>query len=29
MTSRMNPYIQFRDTAKDALEFYARVFGAD
>jgi len=25
----MNPYIQFRDTAKDALEFYARVFGAN
>ena len=29
MTSRMTPYIPFRDTAKDALEFYARVFGAD
>ncbi len=29
MTSRMNPYIQFRDTAKDALEFYARVFGGE
>ena len=29
MTSRMNPYIQFRDTAKDALEFYSRVFGGE
>lgn len=29
MTSRLNPYIQFRDTAKEALEFYARVFGGE
>ncbi len=27
MTSRLNPYIGFDDNAKEALEFYATVFG--
>jgi PhnB protein len=27
MTSRLNPYISFDDTARAALEFYAEVFG--
>lgn len=29
MASRLNPYLQFRDTAKEALEFYRGVFGGD
>jgi len=27
MTTRLNPYLSFRDTAKDAMEFYQSVFG--
>ena len=27
MTSRLNPYLSFRDTAKEAMEFYQSVFG--
>lgn len=29
MTTRLNPYISFRDTARQALEFYHGVFGGD
>ena len=29
MSAKLNPYISFRDTAKDALEFYRTVFGGD
>ena len=29
MTSRLNPYISFDDTARQALEFYQGVFGGD
>src|SRR5690349_1577609 len=29
MTSRLNPYIQFKDNARTALEFYRDVFGGD
>lgn len=29
MTSRLNPYIGFADTARQALEFYRGVFGGD
>jgi PhnB protein len=29
MTSRLNPYISFRDTARQALEFYKEVFGGE
>ena len=29
MTSRLNPYISFRDTARPALEFYRSVFGGE
>lgn len=29
MTSRLNPYISFRDTARQALEFWHSVFGGD
>ena len=29
MTSRLNPYIQFKDNARAALEFYQGVFGGD
>ena len=29
MTSRLNPYIGFADTARQALEFYQGVFGGD
>ncbi|PFG40989.1 PhnB protein [Georgenia soli] len=29
MTTRLNPYISFRDTAREALEFYHGVFGGD
>ena len=29
MTSRLNPYINFSDTARQALEFYRDVFGGD
>lgn len=29
MTARLNPYLNFRDNAKDALEFYHSVLGGD
>ncbi len=29
MTSRLNPYISFQDTAREALEFYQQVFGGE
>ena len=29
MTSRLNPYLGFRDTAKPAMEFYQTVFGGE
>ncbi|MFD6859942.1 VOC family protein [Rhodococcus sp. NPDC060086] len=29
MTSRLNPYISFRDTARDAMAFYRSVFGGE
>ena len=27
MKTRLNPYLSFRDSARDAIEFYATVFG--
>ncbi|GGR97401.1 hypothetical protein GCM10010169_47460 [Micromonospora fulviviridis] len=29
MTSRLNPYLSFRDNARAAMEHYQRVFGGD
>jgi PhnB protein len=29
MASRLNPYISFRDNAREALEFYQQVFGGE
>ncbi|MFF1829370.1 VOC family protein [Paenarthrobacter sp. NPDC058040] len=29
MTSRLNPYISFRDNARDAITFYESVFGGE
>ena len=29
MTTRLNPYLSFRDTAKAAMEFYHSVFGGE
>lgn len=29
MTTRLNPYLGFRDTAKEAMEFYQSVFGGE
>jgi PhnB protein len=29
MTTRLNPYLQFRDTARQAMEFYRDVFGGE
>lgn len=29
MPTRLNPYLSFRDTAKDAMEFYRSVFGGE
>ena len=29
MASMLNPYIQFQDTARQAMEFYQEVFGGD
>jgi len=29
MTTRLNPYLAFRDTARDAMTFYQSVFGGD
>ncbi|EME21792.1 VOC family protein [Rhodococcus triatomae] len=29
MSSRLNPYISFKDNARDAMEFYRSVFGGE
>ncbi|MEO6309368.1 MAG: VOC family protein [Leifsonia sp.] len=29
MTTRLNPYLSFRDTAKEAMDFYQSVFGGE
>jgi len=29
VTTRLNPYLSFRDTAKQAMEFYQSVFGGE
>ena len=29
MTSRLNPYLSFKDTARAAMEFYRSVFGGN
>jgi PhnB protein len=29
MTSKLNPYISFRDNAREAMEFYKSVFGGE
>jgi len=29
MSSRLNPYLSFRDTAREAMEFYRDVFGGE
>ncbi len=29
MTTRLNPYLSFRDTARDAMDFYQSVFGGE
>jgi PhnB protein len=29
VTTRLNPYLGFRDTAREAMEFYHSVFGGD
>lgn len=29
MTTRLNPYISFRDNARDAMDFYESVFGGE
>ncbi len=29
MTTRLNPYISFRDNAREAMEFYRSVFGGE
>ena len=29
MSSRLNPYLSFKDTAREALEFYRSVFGGE
>jgi PhnB protein len=29
MTTRLNPYLSFRDTAKQAMDFYQSVFGGE
>jgi PhnB protein len=29
MTTRLNPYLSFRDNARDAIEFYRSVFGGE
>ncbi len=29
MSTRLNPYLSFRDNAKDAMDFYQSVFGGD
>jgi len=29
MSTRLNPYLSFRDTARDAMQFYQSVFGGE
>ena len=29
MATTLNPYVQFRDTARPAMEFYREVFGGE
>jgi len=29
MASKLNPYLSFKDTARDAMEFYKSVFGGE
>lgn len=29
MATRLNPYLTFRDTAREAIEFYPSVFGGE
>jgi PhnB protein len=29
MSTKLNPYLSFRDTAKQAMEFYQSVFGGN
>jgi PhnB protein len=29
MTSKLNPYLSFKDTTRDAMEFYQSVFGGE
>lgn len=29
MTTRLNPYLNFRDTAREAMEFYRSIFGGE
>ena len=29
MTTRLNPYLNFRDTTRQAMEFYHSVFGGE
>jgi PhnB protein len=29
MTTRLNPYLNFRDTAREAMDFYQSVFGGE
>ncbi len=29
MVTRLNPYVSFRDTAREAMEFYRTVFGGE
>jgi PhnB protein len=29
MTTRLNPYLSFRDTAREAMEYYQSVFGGE
>src|SRR4051794_32364613 len=29
MTSKLNPYLMFQDTAREAMEFYQSVFGGE
>jgi PhnB protein len=29
MTSRLNPYLSFKDNAKDAMDFYKSIFGGE
>lgn len=29
MTTRLNPYLSFRDTAREAMDFYLSVFGGE